>query len=138
MRNYLEVLTAAFAGPGPVDVENDGYRVHSPLDVTDVVPTPILLAALGPIMLAIAGALASGTILWMADPVAAVRGVYERWQIPFGEELAERIRAHLGTRPKDRHGAHDYSFADTGLDLEKERLRYADYQEYFRIPSEVR
>src|SRR5262249_12545490 len=53
----------------------------------------------------------------MADPVAAVRGVYERWRIPFGEPLAERIRAHLAARPKDRHGAHEYSFADTGLDL---------------------
>ncbi len=34
-------------------------------------------------------------------------------------------------------GAHEYSFADTGLDLEKERLRYADYQQYFDVPSEV-
>jgi hypothetical protein len=73
----------------------------------------------------------------MADPVAAVRGIYERWQIPFGDALAKRIRAHLDARPKDRHGAHDYSFADTGLDLEKERLRYADYQKRFGIPSEV-
>jgi hypothetical protein len=74
----------------------------------------------------------------MADPVAAVRGIYERWQIPFGDALAKRIRAHLDARPKDRHGAHDYSFADTGLDLEKERLRYADYQQHFGVPSEVR
>src|SRR3989442_8657625 len=34
MRSYLEVLNAAFAGPGPVDVENAVYRVHNPLDVT--------------------------------------------------------------------------------------------------------
>jgi hypothetical protein len=73
----------------------------------------------------------------MADGVAAVRDVYERWQIPFSGALAERIRAHLDARPKDRHGAHDYTFADTGLDLEKERLRYADYQERFGVPSEV-
>jgi F420-dependent oxidoreductase-like protein len=66
MRNYLEVLNAAFAGPGPVDVENDGYRVHNPLDVTDL-PTPILLAALAPVMLRLAGERAEGTILWMAD-----------------------------------------------------------------------
>lgn len=66
MRNYLEVLNAAFAGPGPVDVENDDYRVHNPLDVTDL-PTPILVAALAPVMLRIAGESASGTILWMAD-----------------------------------------------------------------------
>src|SRR4051812_33324865 len=43
-RHYLEVLNAAFAGPGPVDVENESYRVHNPLDITDITPTPILLA----------------------------------------------------------------------------------------------
>jgi F420-dependent oxidoreductase-like protein len=66
VRSYLEVLNVALAGPGPVDVENDGYRVHNPLDVTDI-PTPVLLAALAPVMLRIAGEHASGTILWMAD-----------------------------------------------------------------------
>ncbi len=67
MRDYLRVLSAAFAGPGPVDVENDSYRVHSPLDVIDATPLPILIAALAPVMLRIAGELTSGTILWMAD-----------------------------------------------------------------------
>jgi F420-dependent oxidoreductase-like protein len=67
VRDYLDVLNMALAGPGPVDVENDGYRIHNPLDVTDIAPTPIVLAALAPVMLRLAGACASGTILWMAD-----------------------------------------------------------------------
>jgi F420-dependent oxidoreductase-like protein len=67
VRNYVEVLNAAFAGPGMVDVENEDFRVHNALDVTDIVPTPILVAALAPLMLQIAGGLAAGTILWMAD-----------------------------------------------------------------------
>jgi F420-dependent oxidoreductase-like protein len=67
VRNYLEVLDAAFAGPGRIDVENDEFRVHNDIDVTDLPPTPILLAALAPVMLRIAGERASGTILWMAD-----------------------------------------------------------------------
>jgi F420-dependent oxidoreductase-like protein len=67
VRSYLEVLNAAFAGPGPVDVENEHYRVHNPLAVTDITPTPILLAALAPVMLKIAGELTDGTVLWMAD-----------------------------------------------------------------------
>jgi F420-dependent oxidoreductase-like protein len=67
VRHYLEVLNAAFAGPGPVDVENDDYRIHNPLDITDISPTPVLVAALAPVMLRIAGELGSGTILWMAD-----------------------------------------------------------------------
>jgi F420-dependent oxidoreductase-like protein len=66
-RDYLQVLNAALAGPGAVDVENDSFRVHNPLDITDIVPTPILLAALAPVMLRVAGEQASGTILWMAD-----------------------------------------------------------------------
>ena len=67
VRDYLEVLNVAFAGPGPVDVENDTWRLHNPLDVTDRPPTPILLAALAPLMLKIAGEQTQGTILWMAD-----------------------------------------------------------------------
>jgi F420-dependent oxidoreductase-like protein len=78
VENYLEVLNVAFAGPGPIDVENDDYRVHNPLDVTDVGPTPILLAALAPVMLRIAGEHASGTILWMADERAIEAHVLPR------------------------------------------------------------
>ncbi len=67
MRSYLDVLDQALRGPGPVDVENEFFRVHNPLDITDVAPTPILLAALGPLMLKLCGERADGTILWMAD-----------------------------------------------------------------------
>jgi F420-dependent oxidoreductase-like protein len=92
VRNYLEVLNAAFAGPGPVDVENDEYRVHNPLDVTDIVPTPILVAALAPVMLRLAGEMASGTILWMADERA------------IGEHVVPRITraAETAGRPAPR------------------------------------
>ena len=77
VRNYLEVLNAALARPGPIDVENELYRVHNPLDVTDL-PTPILLAALAPVMLRIAGESAAGTILWMADERAIAEHVVPR------------------------------------------------------------
>ena len=78
VRDYLEVLNVALAGPGPVDVENTGYRIHNPLDITDIGPTPILLAALAPVMLRIAGEHASGTILWMADERAIGEHVVPR------------------------------------------------------------
>ncbi|MFA5883264.1 MAG: TIGR03564 family F420-dependent LLM class oxidoreductase [Acidimicrobiia bacterium] len=67
VRTYLEVLNVALAGPGPVDVENDTWRIHNPLDITDIAPTPLLLAALAPVMLRLAGEQTTGTILWMAD-----------------------------------------------------------------------
>jgi F420-dependent oxidoreductase-like protein len=92
VRDYLEVLNAAFAGPGSVDVENDSYRVHNPIDVTDIAPTPILLAALAPVMLRIAGEHASGTILWMADERA------------IGDHIVPRITkaAEEAGRPRPR------------------------------------
>jgi len=67
MRAYLDVLDQAFSGPGRVDLENELFRVHNPFDITDITPTPVLLAALGPVMLRLAGERADGTILWMAD-----------------------------------------------------------------------
>jgi len=67
LRDHLDVLDRALAGPGPVDVENERFRVHNPLDITDVAPTPVLVAALGPKMLQLAGERTDGTILWMAD-----------------------------------------------------------------------
>jgi F420-dependent oxidoreductase-like protein len=67
MEAYLDVLDQALAGPGMVDVENESFRVHNPLDVTDITPTPVLIAALGPVMLRLAGERADGTILWLAD-----------------------------------------------------------------------
>ncbi len=66
-RDYLQVLNAAIAGPGPVDVENDSFTVHNPTAIGADTPMPVLVAALGPVMLQIAGELADGTVLWMAD-----------------------------------------------------------------------
>jgi F420-dependent oxidoreductase-like protein len=78
VRDYVEVLNAAFAGPGLVEVENDSFCVKNALDVTDVTPTPILLAALAPVMLRVAGEVADGTILWMADERAIADHVVPR------------------------------------------------------------
>lgn len=92
MRAYLDVLDAALRGPGPVDVENAMFRVHNPLDITDVAPTPVLLAALGPRMLQLAGERTDGTILWMADERA------------IGSHIAPKIAraADAGGRPAPR------------------------------------
>lgn len=79
-RDYLDVLNAALAGPGPVDVVNDTFTVHNPTVLgTDGKPLPVLVAALGPVMLRIAGEFADGTVLWMADERA------------IGEHIAPRI-----------------------------------------------
>ncbi|HUC04424.1 MAG TPA: TIGR03564 family F420-dependent LLM class oxidoreductase [Acidimicrobiales bacterium] len=67
MRCYLDVLDQALRGPGRVDVDNELFAVHAPLDITDITPTPVMIAALGPVMLQLAGTRAHGTVLWLAD-----------------------------------------------------------------------
>ena len=67
MRCYLDVLDQALAGPGLVEVDNELFTIRQPLDVTDITPTPVMFAALGPVMLKLAGTRAAGTILWLAD-----------------------------------------------------------------------
>lgn len=70
MRATLDVLDQVPAGYGQIDVENDFFRIHNPIDLTDEPATPVLLAALGPKMLRLAGERTDGTILWLADEKA--------------------------------------------------------------------
>jgi F420-dependent oxidoreductase-like protein len=93
MRAYLDVLDQALAGPGTVDVENDLFRIHNPLDVTDVTPTPVLVAALGPAMLRLAGERTDGTILWMADERAI--GTHVAPRISAAAEAAGRAAPRI-------------------------------------------
>lgn len=88
MRDYVQVLNAAMGDPGRVDVENGSFRVHSPVDVTDGGDTPVVVAALGPVMLRLAGEATAGTILWMADERAVAEHVVP--QITKAAEAAGR------------------------------------------------
>jgi hypothetical protein len=71
------------------------------------------------------------------DPIGELRKLYARLALELTPEAEARMRAYLAARPKDRRGAHRYSFADTGLDLARERARFAKYQERFGVASEI-
>jgi len=64
MKEYLDVL-APLVRDGRVSFEGKEFRVNASLRVTGATPCPILLAALAPKMLALAGAVGDGTITWM-------------------------------------------------------------------------
>lgn len=66
MEEYLEVLVPLLAGE-QVAFRGDMVRASTfaPLDTPGVAPPPVLVAALGPRMLRIAGRLAAGTVTWM-------------------------------------------------------------------------
>lgn len=67
MREYLAVLVPLTRGE-PVSFQGEVFRVNAALDVKGAEPMPILLAALGPQMLELAGTVADGTVTWMTGP----------------------------------------------------------------------
>jgi hypothetical protein len=74
---------------------------------------------------------------FMADPFAAIRRIYDKFDIEYTAAADTRMRSYLETHTDDEHGKHKHRFEDTGLDVAEARERVRRYQEYFDIPSEV-
>jgi len=67
---YVRILTGVLAGE-TVDVDGDDWTAHTGgRAVPPSHPVPVLVSALGPRLLRLAGALADGTVLWMAPAKA--------------------------------------------------------------------
>jgi 5,10-methylenetetrahydromethanopterin reductase len=96
MREYLSALRPALDGQ-PVAVKGETLQANTlmgPLRVDGAGPVPILVAALGPALLRVAGELADGTLTWMAAPQV------------IGERIAPSITAaaEAAGRPRPRVG----------------------------------
>ena len=67
---YVAILTALLRGED-VDLDGEEWSAHSTdRSVAPPHPVPVLVAALGPRLLRVAGQLADGVVLWMAPPRA--------------------------------------------------------------------
>jgi F420-dependent oxidoreductase-like protein len=74
---YLQVLTPLLRGE-PVDVAGAEFRVTADPPALPAGPVPVLVAALGPRLLRVAGQLTAGTVLWMTNATAIERHVAPR------------------------------------------------------------
>ena len=72
---YLDVLGAAWANGPRVEVRGEHFQVDAMYGVPGARPVPVLVGALGPLMLDAAGSRADGTIATMCDPGAIERVV---------------------------------------------------------------
>jgi hypothetical protein len=72
----------------------------------------------------------------MADPVAAIRSTYDHFGWDLTDQTVAAVEEFVATHRRDPAG-HDYTFADTGLDLDDVRRRTALYEELFAVPREV-
>jgi 5,10-methylenetetrahydromethanopterin reductase len=71
MREYLSVLRPLLDGT-PASVDGSTLSAHLGLTTPRVGPVPVMLAAMAPRMLSLAGEQTDGTVLWMTGP-ATVR-----------------------------------------------------------------
>ena len=79
-REYVEALHSAFAGNGRAEAHGEFYDFSSIFSVPDAPAKPpgLLVAALAPYMLRLAGERADGTILWLTDEQALETHVLPR------------------------------------------------------------
>jgi F420-dependent oxidoreductase-like protein len=67
MRDYLSVLLPLIR-EGRVSFNGEFFRVNATVQVPVPKPPPVLIAALAPVMLRMAGEMTDGTITWMVGP----------------------------------------------------------------------
>jgi F420-dependent oxidoreductase-like protein len=73
VREYVEILRSAGEGTGHVDFKGELFSIDSIYGTPGAGPMPILVGALGPLMLRAAGEVADGTIATWSDEVAIER-----------------------------------------------------------------
>ena len=73
---------------------------------------------------------------FMADQVGTVRRAYAHFDMELSDHAATAMQDFLDENPADKHGKHLYQLADTGLDLDRLRELFANYESYFDIPRE--
>jgi len=67
MKEYLEIIAPLLRGAA-ADFEGAQLTGRVTLDIPDAAQVPLIVAALGPVMLKLAGELADGTTTWMTGP----------------------------------------------------------------------
>ena len=73
---------------------------------------------------------------FVADPIATIRDLYDRWGVELRPDVERRMRAFLADHGQHQHGVHRYAFADTGQSADRIRARARRYCDYFEVPEE--
>ena len=123
MREYLAVLLPLLAD-GKADVDGETISAHVGIESADKHKCPVIIAALGPKMLELAGTVADGTCTWMTGPATLASHT-----VPLITAAAERAG-----RPAPRVVASLPICVTNDADTARERAA-KDFQVYGILPS---
>ncbi len=71
------------------------------------------------------------------DPIPVVERLYQHFDLPWSDDVANRMRTFIAENPRGKHGTHQYSPEDFGLELSRIRDRFQDYSERYDVPLVV-
>jgi len=74
----------------------------------------------------------------MADPIAMVRRVYAASGREFTASAEQGMRDWMAANQRAKHGAHEYSAGDFGIDVDERRQALRFYHERFGVPTDPR
>lgn len=69
----------------------------------------------------------------VSDNLAAVRAIYDHFDMPFAGAPERAILEYSASHPKGKHGKHEYDLATYGLTREQVRERFARYIDRFGL-----
>jgi len=70
---------------------------------------------------------------FVADQFDVVEKIYEAFGLPISDEAETRMRAFIDANPKGKHGAHQYTPEEYGVDPKAVRHAFREYIERFQL-----
>jgi len=74
----------------------------------------------------------------MADPISAVRTIYQRAGLTLSAETLEKMEAYVETNRQVRHKPNEYTAEDFGIDVPALRATVAGYYDRFGVEPDLR
>jgi len=72
----------------------------------------------------------------MREPAGTVAAILDRFEIPYTESSARRVKSFVDRHPKSEHGVHHYRPEHFGFERDRLRERFAAYMDRFGIEPE--
>jgi Sulfotransferase family len=70
----------------------------------------------------------------LRDPIREMRRLYAHFEQPFTPTIEAAMQRLTSNNPKGKHGAHDYTLEEFGLNTTGVRNHFREYCEQYRIP----